>query len=69
MKLARLTILAALCAFASPALAQDASKVAGTWQSQSGITRVKFTPCVPGLCAHVVCQRNPSKDVHNEDPA
>lgn len=69
MKLARLTLLAALCALATPALAQDATRVAGTWQSQSGITRVKVTPCGAGLCAHVVWQRTPSKDVHNTDPA
>jgi uncharacterized protein (DUF2147 family) len=68
MKLARITLFAALCALASPAMAQDASKVAGVWQSQSGITRVKVTPCGAGLCAHVVWQKSPSKDVHNEDP-
>ena len=73
MKLARIMLLTALCAFAMPAHAQeknsDSAKVAGIWQSQSGITRVKVTPCGVGLCAHVVWQRNPSKDVHNEDPA
>lgn len=69
MKLARVTLLAALCAFALPAHAQDASKVAGIWQSQSGITRVKVTPCGTGLCGVVVWQKNPSKDVHNPDPA
>lgn len=70
MKLAHLTILAAaLCAFASPSIAQDASKVAGVWQSQSGITRVKVTPCGAGLCANVIWQKNPQKDVHNPDPA
>lgn len=68
MKLARLTLLAALCAVATPSLA-DANKVSGTWQSQSGITRVKVTPCGAGLCANVVWQQNPSKDVHNPDPA
>ena len=69
MKLARLAIVAALCAFSSPSIAEDASKVAGTWQSQSGITRVKVTPCGAGLCANVVWQKTPSKDVHNPDPA
>ncbi len=69
MKLARITLLAALCAFAAPSFAQDAAKVAGTWQSQSGITRVKVAPCGGGLCAHVVWQQSPSKDVHNPDPA
>ena len=69
MKLARLTLVAVLCAFASPSIAQDASKVAGTWQSQSGITRVKVTPCGDGLCGTVVWQQNPSKDVYNPDPA
>jgi uncharacterized protein (DUF2147 family) len=68
MKLARLTLLAALCAVATPTLA-DANKVSGTWQSQSGITRVKVTPCGAGLCANVVWQQNPSKDVHNPDPS
>jgi uncharacterized protein (DUF2147 family) len=60
MKLARITLFAALCALTSPAMAQDASKVAGVWQSQSGITRVKVTPCGAGLCAHVVWQKSPS---------
>jgi uncharacterized protein (DUF2147 family) len=69
MKLARLTLLAALCAFASPSIAQDAAKVAGLWQSQSGITRVKVSPCGEGLCGTVVWQKTPSKDVHNPDPA
>jgi uncharacterized protein (DUF2147 family) len=69
MKLARLTIFAALCAFTVPASAQDAAKVAGIWRSQSGITRVKVTPCGSGLCANVVWQQSPSKDVHNPDPA
>jgi uncharacterized protein (DUF2147 family) len=69
MKLARLTFLAALCAVTSPSIAQDANKVAGTWQSQSGITRVKVSPCGAGLCGHVVWQRSPSKDVHNPDPS
>lgn len=73
MKLARIFLLGALCAFVSPAIAQeknaDNAKVAGIWQSQSGITRVKVAPCGVGLCAHVVWQRTPSKDVHNEDPA
>jgi uncharacterized protein (DUF2147 family) len=68
MKLARLTLLAALCAVATPTLA-DANKVSGTWQSQSGITRVKVTPCGAGLCANVAWQQNPSKDVHNPDPS
>ncbi len=68
MKRTCLILLAALCAAAAPALAQDASKVSGTWQSQSGITRVKVTPCGTGLCAQVVWQKNPSKDVHNPDP-
>jgi uncharacterized protein (DUF2147 family) len=69
MKLARLSLVAALCAFAFPSIAQDASKVAGVWQSQSGITRVKVAPCGNGLCGHVVWQKNPSKDVYNPDPA
>jgi uncharacterized protein (DUF2147 family) len=69
MKLARLTFLAALCAVTSPSIAQDANKVAGTWQSQSGITRVKVSPCGAGLCGHVVWQKSPSKDVHNPDPS
>lgn len=69
MKLARLILLAALCALATPSLAQDASKVAGVWQSQSGITRVKVSPCGAGLCGHVVWQRSPSKDVYNPDPS
>lgn len=69
MKLARLALLAALCAFAAPSFAQDANKVSGTWQSQSGITRVKVRPCGVALCAHVVWQQSPSKDVHNPDPA
>ncbi len=78
MKLARLTLVAALCAFATPSFAQDAtklasvgqdaSKVAGVWQSQSGVTRVKVTPCGAGLCGHVVWQKTPQKDVHNPDP-
>jgi uncharacterized protein (DUF2147 family) len=68
MKLARLTFLAALCALASPVFAQETPKVAGVWQSQSGITRVKVSPCGTGLCAHVVWQKNPSKDVHNPEP-
>ncbi|MBK8008320.1 MAG: DUF2147 domain-containing protein [Rhizobiales bacterium] len=69
MKLARLSLVAALCAFAFPSIAQDADKVAGVWQSQSGITRVKVLPCGTGLCGHVVWQKNPSKDVHNPDPS
>lgn len=70
MKLARIAIFSALCAFtAFPAQAQDAHKIHGIWQSQSGITRVKVTPCGTGLCAHVVWQKNPSKDVHNPDAA
>lgn len=68
MNLARLTLLAALCAVSTPSLA-DANKVSGVWQSQSGITRVKVVPCGTGLCGHVVWQKNPSKDVHNPDPA
>ncbi len=69
MKLARLTLLVALCALTTPSFAQDASKVSGTWQSQSGITRVKVVPCGTGLCGHVVWQKSPSKDVHNPDPS
>lgn len=69
MKLARLTLVAALCAFVSPSIAQDAGKVSGVWQSQSGITRVKVTPCGTGLCGHVIWQKSPSKDVLNPDPA
>ncbi len=69
MKLARLALLAALCVAVTPAVSQDASKVAGTWQSQSGITRVKVTPCGTGLCGQVVWQKTPSKDVHNPDPS
>lgn len=68
MKLARTIILAAACAAAAPALA-DATKVAGTWQSKSGITRVKVMPCGSGLCGQVVWQQSPSKDVYNPDPA
>jgi uncharacterized protein (DUF2147 family) len=78
MKLARLTLVAALCASFTPSLAQnatkvaatqDATKVSGVWQSQSGITRVRVTPCGSGLCGTVVWQKTPSKDVHNPDPA
>jgi uncharacterized protein (DUF2147 family) len=78
MKLARLTLVAALCASFTPSLAQnatkvaavqDATKVAGVWQSQSGITRVRVSPCGSGLCGTVVWQKNPAKDVNNPDPA
>jgi uncharacterized protein (DUF2147 family) len=79
MKLARLTLVAALCAIFTPSLAQEptkvalvnsgATKVAGVWQSQSGVTRVRVTPCGAGLCGSVVWQKTPSKDVNNPDPA
>ena len=70
MKLARLTFLmTALCAFSSPSIAQEASKAHGVWQSESGITRVRVSPCGKGLCGTVIWQKNPSKDVYNPDPA
>jgi uncharacterized protein (DUF2147 family) len=69
MKLARLILFAALCASFTPSFAQDATKVAGVWQSESGITRVRVSPCGSGLCGTVVWQKNPSKDVYNPDPA
>jgi uncharacterized protein (DUF2147 family) len=69
MKLARLTLVAALCAIFTPSFAQDATKVAGVWQSQSGITRVRVSPCGSNICGTVVWQKSPSKDVHNPDPS
>lgn len=79
MKLARISLCAALCALAAPALADPAkvasvgrtaaANVAGIWQSQSGVTRVRVSPCGAGLCGHVVWQKSPQKDVHNPDPA
>lgn len=68
MKLARILATVALCASFSPAIAQEASKAHGVWQSESGITRVRVSPCGKNLCGHVVWQKNPSKDVHNSDP-
>jgi uncharacterized protein (DUF2147 family) len=78
MKLAHLTLVAALCASFTPSFAQDAikvaslqdtSKVAGVWQSQSGVTRVRVSPCGAGLCGTVVWQKSPAKDVNNPDPS
>jgi uncharacterized protein (DUF2147 family) len=36
---------------ASPALADD---IAGTWLRESGLSKVKFTPCGGAICGHIV---------------
>jgi uncharacterized protein (DUF2147 family) len=74
MNFVRRTIAVALAvtmlpALAAPLAAQDASGATGIWQSQTGITRVRVSKCGQGLCGTVVWQKNPSKDVHNPDPA
>jgi len=69
----RSIVLACAAAFfpllAVPLPAQDASRATGVWQSETGITRVRVSNCGKGLCGTVIWQRNPSKDVHNPDPA
>lgn len=69
MKIATTFFALALCASVTPAFAQDAAKARGVWQSETGITRVRVSPCGKNLCGTIVWQKSPSKDVHNPDPA
>jgi uncharacterized protein (DUF2147 family) len=56
-------IVAALL-FGLPAHADD---IAGTWLSQSGETRVRFSPCGGIFCGVIVWVSKPGKDVNNPD--
>lgn len=51
MKHRALIAAVALCAAASPALAQDAS---GTWARDTGESRVRIAPCGSALCGSIV---------------
>ena len=80
----RLIVLALMILFATSASAQP-SKVMGTWLTQSGVARVKISPCadpkIGALCGTVVGLINPKgpngqvvapetvTDYRNPDPA
>jgi len=60
--------LTAMMALGSaPAMAQAETPV-GTWQSESGDTRVRIAKCGQAMCGTVVSVRGEAKDVNNPDP-
>ncbi len=59
-------LLAGLLLASLPAQAED---ILGTWLSQSGETRVRFSPCGGAFCGVIVWVSKPGKDVNNPDAA
>ena len=48
-------------------LPAQADEITGTWLSQSGETRVRFSPCGSVFCGVIVWVAKPGKDVNNPD--
>lgn len=53
-----LTAAFLLAALSAPALAQD---VTGTWQRETGESRVRFAKCGEAICGTVVWLKNPAE--------
>jgi uncharacterized protein (DUF2147 family) len=66
----RTTIFAAvaLAFLAAPAAAQTADP-SGTWQSESGDTRVRIARCGDAYCGTIISVRGEAKDVNNPSEA
>lgn len=61
-----LCAVAAVAAFAAPAVAADAT---GVWARPSGSSRIQIAPCGKALCGKLVWLKNPRNDDKNPDPA
>ena len=66
MRMTIAVLVAAFALFAMPAVS-NAGSVNGTWQSESGKTRVKMSKCGGSVCGTIVWVKNPGKDVKNQD--
>ena len=69
--------LALACALMAAGSAQAAGRAQGDWITQSGLGKVRITPCGPALCGAVIWMKQPldpetgqpQKDGKNPDPA
>ncbi len=66
----RQTFIAALAlAFLSVPAAAQTSDPSGTWQSESGDTRVRIARCGEAYCGTIIAVRGEAKDVNNPSEA
>jgi uncharacterized protein (DUF2147 family) len=63
----KLIASASMAVALTASLPAHADEIAGTWLSQSGETRVRFSPCGGVFCGVIVWVSKPGKDVNNPD--